>query len=91
MKTIQISTVANSDSAKSNAKQISKKTIFISALVLSSVLSILFIEAFIVFCTLAVTGTVEYCWDVYQDIATLDFSSDEYSITLEEIIEDLEG
>lgn len=76
---------------KNSSKSISKSIIYYLLLASSFAGGFFLSILFIVFALLIVCGIAYYCVSIYREISTLDFSSDNYSITLAEIIEDLEG
>lgn len=68
-----------------------KKLVYYSLLLVTAVGGFFLPLLFIAFGCLAIGGSALYCQNLYKEISTLDFTTDKFSITLEEIIEDLEG
>ncbi len=91
MKSIEYPITLTDDSVTKSSTHINKKTIYYSLLLMSGVAGFFIPLLFVAFGLLLLLGTIMYCHILYKEISNLDFGSDNYSITLEEIIEDLEG
>lgn len=91
MKSIEYPILLNPERSKSKDKPINKKVVYYLILLITAIGGFFSPVLFIGFGLLAICGLVLYCHSLYKEISSIDFSSDKYSITLEEIIEDLEG
>lgn len=91
MKSIEYPISLADDTTSKSSNHINKKTIYYSLLFASGVAGFFHPLFFVAFGLLLIVGKFIYCHILYKEISNLDFGSDKYSITLEEIIEDLEG
>lgn len=91
MKSIEYPIQLSNESNARSSNLANKRTVFI-VLLLASIVGGFFIPVlFVASLLLLVGGFSLYCFNLYKEISNLDFGSDKFSITLEEIIEDLEG
>lgn len=91
MKSIHYPFTLTKQSSKHSEKFFTKKTVYYLALVGTGLGGIFIPMSLFAFFILIMSGAFVYCHQLYKEISALDFSSDNYSITLDEIIEDLEG
>jgi len=71
--------------------RISKRIALVFLLVLAVALVITFPVAIYPIIAIVLGWAILYCYRVYQDISSLNFTDQNYSISLEEIIDDLNG
>jgi len=93
MKTFQLEQVTqpSTENHRSNHIRISKRTVILMATLVAITAVITIPVAIYPIGAIALGWAVSYCYSMYQDIASLNFTDQNYSITLEEIIDDLNG
>jgi hypothetical protein len=91
MKSFELPISSKTEKLSRSFTPINKKSLYYFLFLITGIGGFFFPNLFILFGILLVGGSAFYCQNLYKEISSLDFSSDKYYITLEEIIEDLEG
>lgn len=91
MKSIQFNIPSFENTTSKSTNFVNRLSIYYLLLLVSFVGGFFNPTLFVVFGLLLSFGLCMYCYNTYKEIASIDFGSDNFSVTLEEIIEDLEG